>query len=173
MPSKMAQKSGKLFQQQLLLTTPAGLSRPREAVAIADCWIWQIATENLFSKSLIWQRQLFATANNSRKQTSLPHRHRLKVRNSQMDKKIRGRFTTTSYLETHCEFLTNPNLNKWRNLTAVCSYHRSCKIVVQSLYQKRRRQRRNCAKSPKVLSFRPNRTFQRFFRTSDWQNHRA
>ena len=37
----------------LLLTTSAGLSRPREAVAIVDCWIWQIATENLFSKSLI------------------------------------------------------------------------------------------------------------------------
>ena len=71
----------------ILLTTAAGLSRPREAVAIVDCWIWQMATENLFSKSLISQRQLFAIANNSRKQTSLPHRHRLKVRNSQIDKK--------------------------------------------------------------------------------------
>ena len=61
-----------------LLTTSAGLSRPREAVAIVDCWVWQKMTENLFSKSIIWQRQLFATANNSRKQISLPHRHRLK-----------------------------------------------------------------------------------------------
>ena len=61
-----------------LLTTSAGLSGPSEAVAIKDCWIWQIATENLFSKSLISQRQLFAPANNSRKKISLPHRHRLK-----------------------------------------------------------------------------------------------
>ena len=152
-------KAENFSNSNLFLMTAAGLSRPREAVAIVDCWIWQIATENLFSKSLILQRQLFATANNSRTQISLPRRHRLKGRNSQIDKKIRGRFPTTSYLETHCEFLSNPNLNKWRNLTAVCSYHRSCKIVVQSLYQKRRWQSRNCAKSPKVISFCPNRTF--------------
>ena len=50
---KRKTESGKLFHQQLLLTTSAGLSRPRETVAIVDCWIWQMATENLFSKSLI------------------------------------------------------------------------------------------------------------------------
>ena len=105
-------KTENFSNSNLFLTTAAGLSRPREAVAIVDCWIWQIATENLFSKSLIRQRQLFATANNSRTQISLPRRHRLKGRNSQIDKKIRGRFPTTSYLETHCEFLSNPNLNK-------------------------------------------------------------
>ena len=93
---------------------------------------------------------------NADKSATPPQVERKKLANRQ---KIRGRFPTTSYLETHCEFLSNPNLNKWRNLTAVCSYHRSCKIVVQSLYQKRRWQRWNCVKSPKVISFCPNRTF--------------
>ena len=40
-----------------------------------------------------------------------PETPQLKVKRV-INKKIRGRFTTTSYLETHCEFLTNPNLNK-------------------------------------------------------------
>ena len=75
-----------------LLTTSAGLSRPREADAIVDCWVWQMATENLFSKSLICQRQLFAIANNSRTQISLPHRHRLKGKGLAHNKKNRREF---------------------------------------------------------------------------------
>lgn len=82
----------------ILLTTSAGLSRPREAVAIVDCWVWQMATENQFSKSLISQRKLFAPANNSRKKTSLPHRHRLKVKGLGHRQKIGESLSTVAYL---------------------------------------------------------------------------
>ena len=47
------------------------------AVAIVDCWLWQMMAENLFSKTIIWRRQRFAIANNSHTQTSRPRRHRL------------------------------------------------------------------------------------------------
>ena len=47
------------------------------AVAIEDCWLWQMMAENLFSKTIICQRQRFATANNSHTQISHPKRHRL------------------------------------------------------------------------------------------------
>ena len=46
-------------------------------VAIEDCCIWLIMAENLFSKTIIWQRQRFATANNCCTQISRPKRHRL------------------------------------------------------------------------------------------------
>jgi hypothetical protein len=46
-------KTENFSNSNLFLTTAAGLSRPKEAVAIVDYWVWQIATENLFSKSLI------------------------------------------------------------------------------------------------------------------------
>ena len=46
-------------------------------VTIEDCWVWLIMSENLFSKTIIRQRQRFATANNSHTQTSRPKRHRL------------------------------------------------------------------------------------------------
>ena len=47
------------------------------AVAIVDCWLWRMMTENLFSRTFIWQRQWFATANNSHTQISRPKRYRL------------------------------------------------------------------------------------------------
>ena len=48
-----------------------------EAVAIGDCWLWLIVAENLFSKTIIRRRQIFAIANNSHTQISRPRRHRL------------------------------------------------------------------------------------------------
>ena len=64
--------------------SPLGFERSQQsrgdrsgAVAIVDCWLWLMMAENLFSKTIIRQRQRFATANNSHTQTSCPRRHRL------------------------------------------------------------------------------------------------
>ena len=49
----------------------------RGAVAIEDCWVWQMMAENLFSKTIIYQRQLSVTADNSHSKTSRPRRYKL------------------------------------------------------------------------------------------------
>ena len=82
---------------------------------------------------------------------------RLKGKGLQHKIKIGENLTIVAYLRAHCKPFSNPNLNKWRNLTAVCSYHRSWLHFVQSSFQKRKRCAENCVMRPNRISYQPNR----------------
>ena len=103
------------LQNSLLLKT--GLERSQQlrgdrsvSVAIEDCWRWRMMAENLFSKTIIWQWQRFATTNNNHTQISHPKRHRLKTTS-----KSSTVATANKTLQTNCFTQKTQDSNgRWR-----------------------------------------------------------